>query len=122
MAPVSKQVHNIRFAFRMLSLTDLVITLPTMILIVFNGLFMASSYQGFSNQPEWLKASIYSLFLLWLFVIPILYTQDKMKKLIDNHDTSAVLFKKYTFSWVIIGALSFIPLMGIVYWMVMKSY
>lgn len=122
LAILSKEHNIIRFSFKMLVLTDIFITLPAMILIVINGLFMSSIYGDFSTNPAWLIHSIYSLFALWIFVIPILFIQDKMQKLIDINQSQTPLFKKLTVWWITIGAISFMPLITICYLMIMKTF
>jgi uncharacterized membrane protein len=122
MAIQSKSNEQLKLAFRMLIITDTFITLPTMALIVINGLFMSSTYGNFSEQPEWLIHSLYSLFLLWLLVIPILFIQDKMNKLISCNQSNSVKFKRLSIWWILVGCISFLPLASIFYWMVMKEF
>ena len=122
MAIQSKNKEYLKFSFRLLLLTDAIITLPAMTLIVINGLFMASNYGDFTSQPQWLIHSIYSLFALWILTLPIIFIQNKMKQHIDEETTNTKAFRKLTNWWVITGGISFIPLGLLVFWMVMKSF
>jgi len=68
----SKDKTLLKFAGRLLELTDIYLTIPGIALTVLNGLYLASVYGGTKNQP-WLFYSMILLFVMWALSIPLIY-------------------------------------------------
>lgn len=116
----TKDPQTLQFAFRMLLLTDIIVTIPGIDLTVINGLCLAEQYGGFAEQ-DWLLYSVYGLFALWAFVVPILIIQDKLYALVKKGEVNTAPYTKYFNAWIVVGAISMIPVVMIFYWMVMKN-
>lgn len=115
-----QKLQTVRFTFNMLQAFDIYITAPSIFITVINGLYLGSALGGIENL-NWLRYSVYSLLLLWIFIIPILIIQDKMAKHIENGDIKSKSFDQLKKSWMIIGLVSFIPIVYICYMMIFKS-
>ena len=115
----TKNNDIIKFAFDILLLTDLIITIPGIDLAVINGLFLSSVFGGVNSQP-WLQHSIMALFALWVLVLPILLVQDKMQKLALSGKIASISFKRMFLLWMLIGGLSLIPVIYILILMIFK--
>lgn len=115
----SKDLHLLKFANRLMQITDLYLTIPGVFLTVLNGLFLASIYGGTMNQP-WLFYTIILLLIMWVLSIPLIYLQEKMYSLIEidpeNKDLNNLLMK-----WGILGTIVMIPPSIIFYLMVVKT-
>lgn len=116
----SKNKDIIKYAFSLLLFTDMVITIPGIDLVVINGLCMASVFGGVNSQ-EWIQYSLFALFALWLLVFPILLVQDKMQKLALSGEIGFNTFKKVFILWMLIGAISCIPVAFIFVKMIYKN-
>ncbi len=115
----TKKTAHVNFAFDMLIKTDLLVTVPAMILIVLNGVYLAFYYGGI-QQCNWLRHTLYDMISLWILVIPIIRYQDKLLVLVKNGELDTVLYKKYYRRWMIYGGISCLPVAHIVYLMVFK--
>lgn len=116
----TKRIETIRFSFNLLQKLDIYITAPSVFMVVVNGLYMGNMFGGVSSM-DWLKHSVYSLILLWLFIIPILIVQDKIGKLLHEGDFESKAFLKLKKIWMAIGFFSFLPIVYICYMMVFKT-
>lgn len=116
----SKHIKTIQFTFKTLQRFDLYITAPSIAMVVINGLYMADVFGGVANSA-WLRHSVYSLVFLWLLILPILVIQDKMDRLIKTGEIEGVAFDSLKFKWMVMGLVSFLPLVYICYLMVFKS-
>lgn len=115
-----KQVETVKFTFKLLQAFDIYVTSPSIFVVVINGLYLGSAIGGIENIV-WLKHSVYSLIILWIFIIPILIVQDKMARHIEKGDITSQAFKQLKTKWMAIGLISFVPLVYICYMMVFKS-
>lgn len=110
----------LKFANRLLQLTDLYLTVPGVALTVLNGLCLASVYGGTKQQP-WLFYSTILLFVMWALSIPLIYLQEKMYSAIDNEPDNTTKLNKLLVGWGILGTVVMIPPTIIFYLMVVKS-
>ena len=115
----SKDKILLKFANRLLQLTDLYLTIPGVALTIINGLFLASVFGGTKNQP-WLFYSIILLFVMWILSIPLIYFQEKMYSTIDNEPDNDIKINRYLIRWGIVGTIVMIPPTIIFYFMVVK--
>lgn len=115
-----KQIETVKFTFKLLQAFDIYVTAPSIFMVVINGLYLGSAIGGIENVV-WLKHSVYSLIILWIFIIPILIVQDKMAIHIEKGDITSQAFKQLKTKWMAIGLISFVPLVYICYMMVFKS-
>lgn len=116
----SKDKTLLKFANRLLQLTDLYLTIPGIALTILNGLFLASVYGGTRNQP-WLFFSMILLFVMWALSIPLIYFQEKMYSTIDNEPDNDTKINKLLIRWGILGSIVMIPPTIVFYLMVVKS-
>ncbi|MDP2303393.1 MAG: DUF2269 family protein [Ignavibacteria bacterium] len=116
----SKDKTLLKFANRLLQLTDLYLTIPGVALTVLNGLFLASVFGGTKIVP-WLFYSIILLFVMWALSIPLIYLQEKMYSTIDNEPDNDTKINKLLIRWGILGTIVMIPPTIIFYLMVVKS-
>lgn len=116
----SKDKTLLKFANRLLQLTDLFLTVPGVALTVLNGLCLASVFGGAKNQP-WLYHSIILLFIMWALSIPLIYLQEKMYSTIDNEPNNDAKINKLLIRWAILGTIVMIPPTIIFYLMVFKT-
>jgi len=117
----SKDKTLLKFANRLLQLTDLYITIPGLDLTIINGLFLASIYGGSKNQT-WLYYSIILLLIMWLISIPLIYIQEKIYKSIGKETINLKSTNRLLIIWGIIGTLVMIPPTLIFYLMVFKTF
>lgn len=115
----SKSKELLKFAGRLLELTDVYLTIPGIALTVINGLFLASAFGGTQNQP-WLFYSIVLLLVMWALSIPVIYLQEKLYSSIENDSGNRKEVNKLMIAWGIIGTLVMIPPGIIFYFMVVK--
>ena len=115
----SEKLELLQFSFKILLLTDILVTIPGIDLTVINGLFLGQAMGGV-NEIYWLKHAIWDLFALWVLVYPILRIQDRMKLLVENGEFDSVTFRRKLRQWMIVGALSLVPVGHILYLMVYK--
>lgn len=116
----SKNVELLKFASKLLQLTDLYLTIPGAALTVLNGLFLASMYGGIQNAP-WLFTSMLMLFAMWGLSIPLIFLQEKMYKTIDQEPENYEKLDKIMLNWAILGSAVMIPPTYIFYLMVTKG-
>ena len=116
----SKDKTLLKFASKLLQLTDLYLTIPGAALTVINGLFLASVYGGSENVP-WLFYSIISLLVMWALSIPLIYLQEKMYSTIENEPDNEEKINKYLIRWGILGTVVMIPPTIVFYLMIVKS-
>lgn len=116
----SKDKTLLKFANRLLQLTDLYLTIPGVALTVLNGLYLASFFGGTRNQP-WLFYSIISLFIMWALSIPLIYFQEKMYTTIANEPDNDSKINKLLVRWGILGTIVMIPPTYVFYLMVVKA-
>ncbi len=116
----SKDKALLKFANRLLQLTDLYLTIPGVALTIINGLFLASVFGGTKNVP-WLFYSIILLFVMWALSIPLIYFQEKMYVAIENETENDAELNKLLIRWGIIGTIVMIPPTLVFYLMVVKS-
>ncbi|MCC6283249.1 MAG: DUF2269 family protein [Saprospiraceae bacterium] len=110
----------LKFACRLLQITDLYLMAPGIALTVVNGLFLASALGGSHNLP-WLYYSVVLLILMWLLSIPVVYIQEKMYQVIDHESFNRLKINRLLTYWGILGTLVMIPPTIIFYLMVAKS-
>lgn len=116
----SKDLKLLKFAGKLLQITDLWITIPGMTITVINGLYLSSVYGGTKNQP-WLHYSIVLLILMWIITLPLIYLQEKMYRLIDENPVDQKKIDKHIIVWSITGVAVMIPVCIIFYLMVFKT-
>lgn len=113
----SKNIPIMKFSIKMLLLTDVLFTVPGLILLVFNGLAMNSAFEN--SHFNWLRFSVLSLFLLWILVLPVLYFQEKLRNAIElENEEKITYFKKM---WIVSGLISAVPLLVICFLMIYKQ-
>ncbi|MGE0562820.1 MAG: DUF2269 family protein [Flavobacteriales bacterium] len=110
----------LKFANRLLQLTDLYLTIPGVALTIINGLFLASVFGGTKNVP-WLFYSIILLFVMWVLSIPLIYFQEKMYSTIENEPDNNAKINKLLIRWGILGTIVMIPPTIVFYLMVVKG-
>lgn len=115
----SADMPLIRYAFRLLRLTDLWLTLPGIDLMVLSGLGLAGVFGGVTAQP-WLYRSMVAMLALWALAIPVLYYQEKIYRLLDNPATQATDLEKNVNRWGIWGTVVMLPAALVFYYMVFK--
>lgn len=116
----SKDQVLLRFAVRLLYLTDLYLTIPGIALAVLNGLCLASVFGGTQNLP-WLYYSMLLMFLMWALSIPLVFLQEKMFAAIQMDPMEEQNTKHLMNLWGILGTLVTIPPSIIFYLMVVKG-
>lgn len=116
----SKDITLLKFANRLLQLTDLYLTIPGVALTIINGLFLASVFGGTQNQA-WLFYSVILLFVMWALSIPLIYFQEKLYRAIDSEPHNELKINALLMRWGILGTIVMIPPSIIFYWMVVKS-
>lgn len=116
----SKDKSLLKFANRLLQITDMYLTIPGAFLTVINGLFLASAFGGTKNQP-WLFYSIISMIAMWVLSIPLIYLQEKMCKLIETDPENEIKLNKILSYWGILGTIVMIPPTYVFYLMVVKT-
>ena len=116
----SKDKTLLKFANRLLQLTDLYLTIPGVALTVINGLFLASVFGGTKNQP-WLFYSMMLLFAMWALSIPLIYFQEKMYRAIDNEPDNDTKINALLMRWGILGTIVMVPPTIVFYLMVVKT-
>lgn len=119
-ARYSSDLGLLRFAGRLLYLTDLYFTVPGIALTVLNGLCMASALGGSSTQP-WLFYSIVAMIVMWVLSIPLVFLQEKLFKTIAEDADNEVKINQLLVQWGVLGTLVTIPPSLVFYWMVMKA-
>lgn len=115
----SNSKELLKFAGKLLELTDMYLTIPGIALTVLNGLFLASVFGGTWNQP-WLFYSIVLLLIMWFLSIPIIYLQEKLYSVIDNDPENKGKINKLIYAWGITGTIVMIPPSIMFYLMVVK--
>ncbi len=114
----SKDKVLLKFAGKLLELTDLYLTVPGIALTVLNGLFLASVFGGSKQQP-WLFYSNLLLFAMWALSIPLIWIQEKMYQSIDKEAASNTI-RTLFIRWGILGTIVMIPPSVIFYLMIVK--
>ncbi|MBM3418447.1 MAG: DUF2269 family protein [Bacteroidetes bacterium] len=115
----SKDNTLLKFAGKLLELTDIYLTIPGIALTVLNGLYLASVYGGTKNQP-WLFYSIILLFVMWALSIPLIYIQEKMYQSLDK-EFDIKIINTLLIRWGILGTFVMIPPSIIFYLMIVKT-
>ena len=116
----SKNIDTVRFCFKTLQEFDIYITAPSVFLLIINGLYMANVFGGV-GESDWLRHTVYSLIVLWGLIIPILVIQEKMDKKIGDGDITSDSFLRLKNTWVLIGVVSFFPIIYICFMMIFKT-
>ena len=115
----SKDKALLKFAGKLLELTDIYLTVPGVALTVLNGLFLASVYGGTKHQP-WLFYSIILLFVMWALSIPLIYLQEKMYQSLDK-EVDIKIIDTLLIRWGILGTIVMIPPSVMFYLMIVKA-
>lgn len=115
----SKDKTILKFAGKLLELTDIYLTVPGIALTVLNGLYLASVYGGTKQQP-WLFYSIMLLFVMWALSIPLIYLQEKMYQSLDK-DFDMKIINTLFIRWSILGTFVMIPPSIVFYLMIVKA-
>jgi len=118
-AKQTKDITILKFCFKMLLITDLIVTLPAIDLTIVNGLFLAD-FVGGINANYWLRHSVLDLLVLWVLVFPIHKIQDGLYKHMLLGDITSKVFKNKMLLWMIVGGVSLIPVAHIFYLMLYK--
>lgn len=116
----SKSKELLNFANKLLQITDIYVTIPSIALTVINGLCLASVFGGTKNQT-WLYYSVLSLFFMWFLSIPLIYLQEKLYTTIELEPDNEIKIKQYLYYWGILGTIVMIPPSIIFYLMVIKG-
>ncbi len=116
----SKDLHLLKFAVRLLQLTDLYLTIPGIALTVINGLYLASALGGIKNQ-DWLYYSTLLLFAMWVLSVPLIWLQEKLYDTISKEPENTDKMNRLLIWWGILGTLIMIPPAIIFYWMIVKA-
>ncbi len=116
----SRDKALLRFACRLLELTDLLITMPGLALTVLNGLCLASVLGGSRSQP-WLFQSDMLLFLMWGLSFPLIFLQNRLFRAVEQDGTSDRKIDLLIIYWGILGTIVMIPPLIIFYLMVVKA-
>ncbi len=103
----SKDKNLLKFANKLLQLTDIYLTIPGSFITITNGLFLASVFGGSSSLP-WLQYTIFLLLIMWALSIPLIYFQEKLYQAIENNDNE-IITNKYLVIWGILGTIVTIP-------------
>lgn len=117
----SQDIHLLKFALKLLVVTDLVLTLPGLDLTVINGLVMASALGGISTQP-WLTLTAKLLIAMWLLSLPVLVIQEKLSHAVQHSDTFNAAIKTQFYQWGLWGTLVSFPPLLIFGLMVLKHF
>jgi len=115
----SKDKNLLKFAGKLLELTDVYLTIPGIALTVLNGLYLASVFGGTKNQP-WLFYSIILLFVMWALSIPLIYLQEKLYQSIDK-EFDIKIIDTLLIRWGILGTIVMIPPSIVFYLMIVKA-
>lgn len=118
-AYLSGNKELLKFAGRLLELTDIYLTIPGIALTVLNGLCLASAFGGTRMQP-WLFYSIVLLITMWVLSIPLIYLQEKLYSLIDMNPEERNSINRLVIIWGTLGSIVMIPPSIIFYLMVAK--
>jgi len=118
-AYLSKDKTLLKFAAKLLELTDIYLTIPGIALTIINGLYLASVYGGTKNQP-WLFYSIILLFVMWALSIPLICLQEKMYQSLDK-EFDLKIINTLLIRWSILGTFVMIPPSVIFYLMIVKT-
>ncbi|MFN0215061.1 MAG: DUF2269 family protein [Saprospiraceae bacterium] len=116
----SKDKGLLKFAGRLLYLTDLYLTVPGVALAVVNGLFLASVFGGTRRQP-WLFYSVVLMIIMWILSIPLVYLQERLYQSIEKEPDNGLKINQLIIQWGILGTLVSIPPILIFYLMIVKS-
>ena len=116
----SKNKDLLNFANKLLQITDIYVTIPSMALTIINGLFLASIFGGSRNQT-WTYYSVLSLFLMWILSIPLIYLQEKLYTTIELEQDNETKIKKYLYYWGLLGTIVMLPPSLIFYLMIVKG-
>jgi len=117
----SRDKALLKFAGRLLYLTDLYLTIPGIALAVINGLFLASAIGGSNNQP-WLFYSIVLMIVMWVLSVPLIFLQEKMYNAIADDPIGEQNIQGLMTQWGILGTLVSIPPVIVFYLMVAKDF
>lgn len=115
-----RDAATLRYLLAVLSLADLVFTVPGVQLTLWNGLALAGAFGGVRGQP-WLGQSLVLLLsLILLGPTVVLYYQEKLiqlsaKEKIDDQ------FRRVFYLWSFWGMLLFVPIALIMYLMIAKQ-
>lgn len=116
----SKDKHLLKFANKLLQLTDMYLTIPGVALTVLNGLSLASAFGGTQNQP-WLFYSMILLFIMWALSIPLIYYQEQMYKTIEEEPDNEDKIHSILIKWGILGTIVMLPPTIVFYLMIVKT-
>ena len=114
-AKSTKNQDTLLFAFKILVFTDVSITIPFYDLTILNGLILGELYGGY--QLQWLNHTIYDLLVFSVILIPVVILQNRVYELLKAGRDIDNLYKW----WSIVGMISSIPILHIVYTMVFKG-
>jgi uncharacterized membrane protein len=116
----SGDLNLLKFAVRLLQLTDLYLTIPGIALTVINGLYLATALGGIKNS-DWLFYSTLLLFAMWILSVPLIWLQEKLYHVISKEPENTAKLNRILIWWGILGTLIMIPPVIIFYWMVVKA-
>ena len=122
-ADTSRDWRVILFAQRLVTYTDILFTLPGVLLIAITGTMMASTY-GHWWEITWLRWGL-SLFIIsgiiWLIVlIPVQIVLHRLAIQFQQTEQISQQYWTYEIIWGIFGTIAtLLPLMNL-YWMVFK--
>ena len=115
----SKAPATLAFAARVLSLAEIVFTVPGVQLILWNGLAMATAMGGVRAQP-WIFQSLILLIPTWVLGSTLaLYWQERVIHLAQSGEIGAPL-NRAMIHWSIWGSLVMVPPTLIAWMMVSK--
>lgn len=117
----SQDIHLLKYALKLLVITDLVLTLPGLDLTVLNGLWMASALGGLPAQP-WLALTAKLLVAMWLLSLPVLVIQEKLSHVVQHSDSMNAEIKTRFYQWGLWGSLVSLPPLLIFGLMVLKHF
>lgn len=117
----TKQIETIRYAARLLRVTDIWLTVVPVNFAMLNGLAMATALGGIKAQP-WLVSSMWLLVVMWAMALPTVYFQEKMYHFINQGDVENKGFLRALIGWGIVGTVISIPAALVLYLMVFKSW
>jgi uncharacterized membrane protein len=115
-------IKTVRFALRLIGITDVALSVPGIALLVINGFFMSSTWEGGIYYNLWIRDSLILLGIMIIFsVTVVIYYQEKLYKVANAEETISSNFQRVMQLWSIWGTFVMIPPLIVLYLMVVKT-
>ena len=120
-ATLTKDLQIVRFALRLLGITDVMLSTLGMILLITNGLCLASVYGGI-YAVAWIRDSILLLGVMVLLAITVvLHYQERLYGIAKTTTQLSPQFWRSLWLWSVWGSLVMLPPGVVLYLMVVKQ-